>query len=95
MRRISPWLDPSVESLLESPIAELSLDSNFSTVPSIVVPRVHGKYKVHQIEPLYLVSLDTSGRSPGIPDGAVSYRLTHYHSSHRHGTHTVGMGTGF
>ena len=36
-----------------------------------------------------------SGRSPGIPEGAVWDRLTHCHSIHRHGTHTVGLGIVF
>jgi hypothetical protein len=35
------------------------------------------------------------GRLPGIPEGAVSDRLTHCHSSHWHGTHTVGLGIVF
>jgi hypothetical protein len=43
-----------------------------------------------QAEPLYLVN--KTGRSPGIPEDAVSNRLTHCHSSLRHGTHTVGFG---
>jgi len=32
---------------------------------------------------------------PGIPEGAVTDRLTHCHSSLRHGTHTVGLGIVF
>jgi len=50
---------------------------------------------VHQVEPLYLARLNTTGRSPDIPEGAVKDRLTHCHSSHRHGTHTVGLGIVF
>jgi hypothetical protein len=47
---------------------------------------------VHQAEPLYLVRLNTSGRLPGIPEGAIRDRLTHCHSSLRHSTHTIGLG---
>jgi len=50
---------------------------------------------VHEAEPLYLARLNTSGRSPGIPEGAVKDRLTHCHSSLRHGTHTIGLGIVF
>ena len=50
---------------------------------------------VHQAEPLYLARLDTTGRSPGIPEGAVKDRLTHCHSSLRHGTHNIGLGDCF
>ena len=72
--RSSPWLEPSVEFLLESPIAEHSLDSTF----------LRGKYEVHQAEPVYLVRLATSGRSPGIPEGAVCDRLTQCKARHTH-----------
>jgi len=64
-------------------------------VHSIPIPQDQGKYEVHQAEPVYLVRLDTSGRSPVIPEGAVSDRLTHCHSSLRDGTHTVGLGIVF
>jgi len=37
--RSSTWLEPSVESLLESPIAELSLDSELF---SILIPQDQG-----------------------------------------------------
>ena len=87
-----PWLEPSLELLLESPIAELSLDSNLL---SILILRDEGKYLVHQAELLYVARLNTTGRSPGIPEGAVKDRLTHCHSSLRHGTHTVGLGIVF
>jgi len=90
--RSSPWLEPSVESLLKSPTAELSLDSNLLSVP---IPQDQGKYMAHQAEALYLARLNTTGRSPGIPEGAVKDRLTHCHSSLRHGTHTVGLGIVF
>jgi len=50
---------------------------------------------VHQAEPLYLARLNTTERSPGIPEGAVEDRLTHCHSSLRHGTHTLGLGVVF
>ena len=90
--RSSPWLEPSVESLLESPVAELSLDSNLL---SISIPWDQGKYMAHQAEPLYLARLNTTVRSPRIPEGAVIDILTHCHSSHRHGTHTVGLGIVF
>jgi len=53
------------------------------------------KYTVHQLEPLYLARLNTTGRLPGIPEGAVTDRLTHCHSSLRHSTHTVGLGIVF
>ena len=53
--------------LLESSIAELSLDSNFSTVLAVSIPRVKGKYTVRQAEPLYLVRLNTTGKYPGVP----------------------------
>jgi hypothetical protein len=88
-------MEPSVESLLESPIAELSLDSNFSTKLSFSIPRDQEKYEVHQAKLLYLVRLDTSGSLPGIPEGPVSDRVTHCHLSHRHGTHTEGLGVVF
>jgi hypothetical protein len=88
-------LERSVEYFLGSPIAELSLDSSFPTVLSILIPQDQGKYTVHQAEPLYMVRLNTSGRSPSIPEGAVSDRLTHSHSSHKHGTHTLGLGIVF
>jgi len=91
----SPWLEPSIESLLESPITELSLDSNLSTIFSISIPWDQGKYEVHQAEPPCFVRLSTSGRSPGVPEGTVNDRLTHCHSSHRHGFHTVGSGIVF
>jgi hypothetical protein len=89
--RSSPLLESSVKSLLESPVTQLSIDSNFSTF-SMAIPRDEGKCLIHQAQPLYWIRLNTSGRSPGIPEGAVSDRLTHCHSSHRHGTHTVGLG---
>jgi len=88
----SPWLEPSIESLMESPSAKLSLDSNLL---SVSIPRYQGKYMVHQAEPLYLARLNTIGRSPGIPEGTVKDRLTHCHSSLRHGTHTIGLGIVF
>jgi len=50
---------------------------------------------VHQAEPLNLAMLNTSGRSPDFPEGASKDRLTHCHSSLRHGTHTIGMGIVF
>ena len=50
---------------------------------------------VRQAETLYLARLNTTGRSPGIPEGAVKDRLTHCHSSLRHGTHTIGLGIVF
>ena len=37
----------------------------------------------------------STGRLPGIIEGAVSDRLTHCHSFDRHGTHTVGLGIVF
>jgi len=43
---------------------------------------------IHQAEPLYTVRLNTIGKSPGIPEGAVGDRLTHCHSSLRHGTYS-------
>jgi len=46
---------------------------------------------IHQVEPPYLVRLNTTGRSPGVPEGAVSDRLTYCHLFLRHGTHTVGL----
>ena len=89
--RSSTWLEPSVESLLETPIAELSLDSELF---SISIPQDQGKYLVHQAVPT-LGKAKTTGRSPGIPEGAVKDRLTHCHSSLRHWTHTVGLGIAF
>jgi len=53
---------------------------------------LRGKYMGHQAEPLYLARLNTPGRSPSIPEGAVKDRLTHCHSSLSHGTHTIGLG---
>ena len=84
----SPWLEPSVECLLEPPVAELSLHSNLL---SISIPHDQGKHVVYQAEPLHLARLNTTGRLPGIPVGAVKDRLTHCHSSLRHGTHTLGL----
>jgi len=46
----------------------------------------------HQAEHLYLARLNTTGRSPGIPEGAAEDRLAHCHSFLRHGRHTVGLG---
>ena len=43
---------------------------------------------VHQAESLYLARLNTSGRSPGIPEGAVKDKLTYCYSFLRHGIHT-------
>ena len=90
--RGSIWLEPSIESLLNSPNAELSLDSG---LPSISTPEDVGKYLVRHAKPQYLERLNTTGRSPGIPEGAVTDRHTHYHSSPTHGTHTVGLGIVF
>ena len=39
-----------------------------------------------------LARLNTTGRSSGIPEGAVKDRLTRCHSSLRHGTQTLGLG---
>jgi len=50
---------------------------------------------VHQAESLYLARLNTTGRSPGISEDAVKDRLTHCHSSLRHGTHTIVLGIVF
>jgi len=61
----------------------------------ISIPQDLGKYLVHQAESLYLARLNTTGRLPGIPEGAVEDRLTHCHSSLRHGTHTIGLGIVF
>jgi len=48
------------------------------------------------VEPPSLIKLSTSGGgSPGVPEDAVSDRLTHCHLSIRHGTHTVGLGIVF
>ena len=73
---------------------ELSLDSNFPTL-TILFPQGQGKYTVHQAEPLYLVRLNTSGRSPGIPEGADKDRLNRCHSFHRLSTHTIGLANVF
>jgi len=95
--RSSTWLEPSVESLLQSPISEFSLNSELLSISesflkspiaelsvdselfSISIPYDLGKYLVHQAEPLYLARLNTIGRLPGIPEGAVKDRLTHCH----------------
>ena len=45
---------------------EFSLDSNFSMILSISIPRNQGKYEVHQAEPPCLLRLIKSGRSPGV-----------------------------
>jgi len=87
--RSSTWLKPSVESLLKSPIVELSFGSELF---SISIPQDQGKYLVHQADPLCLGRLNTNGRSSGIPEGTVKDRLTRCHSSLRHGTNTVGLG---
>jgi len=71
------------------------MGSDLLSVFSMLIPRVRGKYQVHQAEPPYLVRLSKSGRSPGIPKCAVLGRLTHCHSSHRHGAHTIGLGIVF
>jgi len=85
-------MEPSLESLLESSSKELSLGSDFSSVFSLLIPLYQGKYEVYQAEPPCLVRLSTSGRAPRIPDCAVIGGFTCYHSSHRHGTHTVRQG---
>ena len=54
-----------------------------------------GMIVIHQAELLYLVRLNTTARSPSIPEGAIYDRLTHCHSSLRHGMHTVGLGIVF
>ena len=46
------------------------------------------KYVVRQVENTILGKAEIT---PGIPEGAVWDRLTHRHSSHKHGTHTVGL----
>ena len=80
------------EPLSESPGAELSTYFKFSTVFSIWIPRVMGKCPPGS-NPIPSKAEITPGRSPGIPGCAV--RVTHCHSSHRHGTHTVGLGIFF
>ena len=98
LSRFCPAAPPGTserEPFSESRTAELSFCSKFETVLFIQVPRIRGYYKVHQVEPPYLVRLITSGSSPGITKGAVWDILTHCHSSHRHGTHTVGLGIVF
>jgi len=54
------------KSLLESPVVELSLDSNLL---SISIPRDQGKYLVHQAEPLYLARLNTTQEVAWYPRG--------------------------
>jgi len=83
------------EPVSESTDVERSLCSKVMLMCFISVPRARWNYTVHQVEPHYLVSLHYSGRSPGIPEGAVCDRLTHYHLSHGHGTHTIGLGIVF
>ena len=89
--RSSPGLVPTLESLLESPAKECSMGSGLFFMFSILVPQVQRKYQVQQAEPPCLVSLLISGRLPGIPEWAVLSRLTHFHSSYRHGAHTIGL----
>jgi hypothetical protein len=62
---------------------------------SILIPRNQGKYEVSKAEPPCLGRLSTSWRSPCITECAFIGRLTHCQSSHRHGTHTVGLGIVF
>ena len=70
------------------------MGSGLLFVFSILVPQIQRKYQVQQAEPPCLVSLITSGRLPGIPEWAILSRLTHCHSSYRHGAHTVGLAGG-
>jgi hypothetical protein len=58
----------------------------------IPIPQVRGENQVHQTEPPYQVRLVTSWRSLGVPECTVLDRLAHYHSSYRHGDHTIGLG---
>jgi hypothetical protein len=56
----------------EAQTAELSILFNFLTVFSVQNhTKNRGNYKVPQVEPRYLARLNTSGRSPGIQEGAV------------------------
>jgi len=71
------------------------MDSDFSTIFSILIPRDQGKHEVHRAQPPCLVWLNISGRSPCIPECAVMDRLTHCHSSHRHGAPAVDLGDCF
>jgi len=71
-RPVAPIYGVSVqEPLSESPDVELSISFKFSFVCSISVPRVMGKYVVHQVETPYLVrlKLPLGGRlvSQGVP----------------------------
>jgi hypothetical protein len=90
----SPGLEPTLESLQESPAKECSMGSGLFFVSPILVPRVQRKYQVQQAEPPCLVSVITSGRLPGIPEWAIFSRLTHCHSSYRYRAHTVGLAGG-
>jgi hypothetical protein len=53
------------------------------------LPQQRGIILIYQADPLYLVRINTTGRSPSIPEGAVNDRLTHCHSSLTYCTHTV------
>jgi hypothetical protein len=81
--------------LSESPSTELSICSEFSTVFSIWIPREMRKCRPPGGNPTHGKAEITPGRSPRIPEGAIRDRLTHCHSFHRHGTHTVGLGIFF
>ena len=71
------------------------MGSDLLSLFSVLIPQIWRKYQVHQAELPYLVRLNTSGMSPGIPECAALGRLAHCHSSHRHSAHTLGLGIVF
>lgn len=74
-----------LETLLESPVGERSMSSTNTD------PMSEGKIPVHESELSGLVMVTTSGMSSGIPERPVRDRLAHYHLTHRHGAHTLGL----
>jgi hypothetical protein len=59
------------EPVSQSPDSERSLCSKVIFMCFVSVPRARGNYKLHQLEPRYLVRLHYSGGSPDITEGAV------------------------
>jgi hypothetical protein len=56
---------------------------------------LRGKNSHQQAEPQCLARLQYNWQVAWYPRGRRLVRLTHCHSSRRHGTHTVGLGIAF
>jgi hypothetical protein len=61
----------------------------------LLITHLRGKNSVHQAEPPRLVRLQYNWEVAWYPRGRRLDRLAHCDSSHRHGTHTVGLGIVF